>query len=195
MKNLIFSLAAGTLLLCSATSCKKNDASNSTSTSFSVSSSNRQLILPNDEFKSTTTISNYNFVNEVRGEVESKELDKGNIVKDFTVNRLWLSEAKIQDFSHVDIDENIDDLNNYLTSFKVYAQDNNLNDDLRLLAEGNSTGNLTIVDTDFYAYTLSYPDFSLILKSEFNADPGSRSILINASVGISYEYTTAERKE
>lgn len=134
-------------------------------------------------------------MNEVRGEVESEELDKGNIVKDFTVNRLWLSEAKIQDFSHVDIDENIDDLNNYLTSFKVYAQDNNLNGDLRLLAEGNSTGNLTIVDTDFYAYTLSYPDFSLILKSEFNADPGSRSILINASVGISYEYTTAERKE
>lgn len=196
MKNLIFSLTAGTLLLCSLSSCKKNEPTSSTSTGFEVSSPNRQIISPSENLKSTTTISNYNFVNEIRGEVENKEFEKGNIVKNFTVNRLWLSTVKIQDFSHVDLDENIDDMDNYVTSFKVYVRDNDaLNGELRLLAEGNSTGNLTVVDTDFYDFTLSYSNFSLILESEFNADPGKRSLLIDAHVGISYEYTTAERKE
>lgn len=195
MKKITSVLVIGALLLGVLQSCKKSEQSHGVSTSIPLTDFSRSIINTGSDLKSTIYLTHTNFIHQERGKVETETYNNGREVKSFKVNRVWISTVKITDFSHVDIDPGTDELNGYVDNFQLFIQDNNLVGQPLLLAEGTKLGYLDLLEVDFYAYATTYPDFNLHLVSTFNADPGARSILIQADAGMSYDYVTKEMKK
>ncbi|UKN02215.1 hypothetical protein K6119_01620 [Paracrocinitomix mangrovi] len=194
MKQLIYSTLVALPLMATLNSCNKPDFTNGVSTSIEVSEPGRQIIHSGEELTSLTYVSTSNFVHEERGKVEEEEFKKGYSVMDFTVNRVWVSTVEVVDYSHVDLDPNITDLSDHLESFELQIWNSNFEGEPKVLAIGTAEGYLESSDLNFYQYTQLYPDFILTLNGKYTSQPGTRSLLINVHIGISYDYTVKKIK-